>query len=63
MRRVGATYMDVGSPPTRKPEGISRRHRNAAIFFAGSRGSQGGGGEPPGTFTGDVVYREARNVR
>ena len=47
MRREGATYRDVGSRPTRQPEGESRGYREAAIFIAGSRGSQGGGGEPP----------------
>jgi hypothetical protein len=30
---------------------MGRTIREAAIFIAGSRGSQGGGGEPPGTFT------------
>ncbi len=46
MRREGIACKDAGWCPTRKPEGISRRHREAAIFLAGSRGRQGAAASP-----------------
>ncbi|EFC57213.1 hypothetical protein ENTCAN_05727 [Enterobacter cancerogenus ATCC 35316] len=36
MRREGGFTGTLPPPVPDKPEGISRRHREAAIFFAGS---------------------------
>ncbi|PEG66895.1 transcriptional regulator, partial [Lelliottia amnigena] len=36
MRGEGVTCMDAGSRPTRKPKGIRRKYRVAAIFLPGA---------------------------